>query len=461
MQRRLYSPASNNISCSVTVALFCLALLQIAAIDATAKEPSLDLALPSVVTVNAGDRSGAGFVCGTDQWIATCLHVVIGVPDVSISLEDGRSVKVDGYCCADESKDVVLLHLERPSGRKPLVVAQKLPAVGTEVFAIGNPHGLGGTVSKGIVSAIRAGTQVKRLDSSSFTKRIVKDDEQWVQFDAPIQPGNSGGPLVTQTGGVVGIVSRGLFDKDISFAASVTDLAGRIARPADLKPKPLGRMKEDTPELAKIVDEVVDLAFQTKDMWLLADKEGDRYFKALMEAEDRLKEIREEDTRRQEWITRQFQGDAVRRRIEQDRCFMRWMVKCQTVFLTQLVATDRLLMQQELTNKIYAGADRELVEAMDRLYKEARVFRDAVWAQHKLLWDYVNSDKVDEQANIAGRAKAGWNAIDGQAGRLVEAAKSRLDLKPTLEKRYLMPFDPYGSEKERAPMEASQDTANQ
>ena len=411
------------------------------ATEADAKALSLDSVLPSVVVVKADSAAGAGFVCGSNEWVATCLHVILGAKEISVTLDDGQNVKADGYCAVDESKDIVLLHLEKPVDRKPLSMATNAPAVGTEVFAIGNPHGLGGTVSKGIVSAIRTGLQIKKLDDGPFTKRVMKDEERWVQFDAAIQHGSSGGPLVTGAGEVVGVVSRGIFTQDINFATSVVDLAGLVSHPADLKPKPITLMKEDTPRLAEVVVELMRVALQTKNMWLDGDKEIKQYFAALSEAESRIKEIDKENNRRLDWVQRKYQDDALRRRLETDRCFDRWLVKLQTVFLTQLIASDKVLLQQKLFYSIYPNADRELVEAMDAVFESSQAFRQAVWEQHKLIWDFVNADEESQRSDVAKKVGAQWGDMRDQTDKLIKAANNRRKLKITLEERFLLSFE--------------------
>ena len=418
------------------------ATAQARAEEGDAQVLSLDSALPSVVVVKADAGGGAGFVCGSNEWVATCLHVVLGAKEISITLDDGQIVRVDGYCAVDESKDTVLLHLEKPVDRKPLSMASHAPAVGTEVFAIGNPHGLGGTVSKGIVSAIRTGVQIKKLDNSPFTTRVMKDEERWVQFDAAIQHGSSGGPLVTGAGEVVGVVSCGHLTQDINFATSVVDLAGLVTHPADLKPKPISVMSEDTPRLAEVMGELVRAALQTKNMWLDGEGEIDQYFAALAEADSRIKEINKEDDRRRDWVQRKYQNDALRQKLETERCFDRWLVKLQTVFLTQLVASDKVLVQQKMFQTIYPDADRELVEAINAVFESSRAFRQAVWVQHKLIWDFVNAEDEAKRTDIAKKVGAQWGDMRDQNDKLVEAVKNHRKLKNTLEKRFRISFDP-------------------
>lgn len=151
----------------------------------------------SVVTIEAGDALGSGWVAragpgGSD--IVTNYHVVAdswrsGAASVSVHLGDrtlaGTVQRVD---VAD---DLAVVHV---SERLPaLVSVERRPDVGTMVMAVGSPLGLGGTISVGVVSGYRS------LEGSDY-----------MQFSAPISPGNSGGPVVDGQARVVAIASAKL-----------------------------------------------------------------------------------------------------------------------------------------------------------------------------------------------------------------------------------------------------------
>ncbi len=138
---------------------------------------------------------GSGVILSQDGYIATNNHVVDGVDAVTVTLTDGRefAAKVVGR---DEQTDIAVVKVE----------AKDLPAVtfadtanvevGDRVLAIGNPFGIGETVTSGIVSA--KGRQVGILAD-------VQGYEDFIQTDAAINPGNSGGALVDVDGRLVGI----------------------------------------------------------------------------------------------------------------------------------------------------------------------------------------------------------------------------------------------------------------
>ncbi len=141
----------------------------------------------------ASSALGSGFVIRADGLIVTNRHVIVGARAVRVRLPDAREIaaKVIG---ADSVTDIALLKVD--AGRLPALRlgSSESVSVGDPVIAIGNPFGLGQSVSAGIVSA-RA--------------RTLEDDPyiNFLQTDAAINRGNSGGPLVSLSGTVVGVTS--------------------------------------------------------------------------------------------------------------------------------------------------------------------------------------------------------------------------------------------------------------
>jgi hypothetical protein len=428
------------VGCVLVTAVIGVVETRSSAEEASAQDGALDTAMSSVVVVNADDRSGAAFVCITNQWVATSLHVVLGTKAITVRTDDEEVVPVDGFCFADETKDLVLLHLEKPLDRKPLKLMSKLPAVGSEIYAIGNPHGLGGTVTKGIVSGIRLGKQLKKVARDPLTELILRDEESWVQFDAPIQPGNSGGPIVDRSGAVVGVVSRGLMQQDINFASPVVTIAHLSPQSLDLKPKPVAKMHEDCAKFWELVQRIVSTTVDTKFMWLRGTAELNNYFHTLNQADGRTKQINEEDERRRDWVQRRFANDSVARSIEVARCFDRWIVKHQTIFLTQLVGSDRILLTESVLRELYPEADADLAKAFQDLFLKTRAYREAIWQQHALFWDYVNAERDEQQQEIVAKCKRTWDVIRDAEKQMIDAGKVCFDMKETLERRYVISF---------------------
>jgi serine protease Do len=141
---------------------------------------------------------GSGFIVNKQGYIFTNAHVVEGADIVKVSLMNKKTyvAKVVGV---DKKADVAVLKIKAPSEELPVVVFgdSKKIAIGEWVMAIGNPFGLQNTVTSGIVSAKGRRDQVQQGDAY----------QDFIQTDAAVNPGNSGGPLVNLRGEVVGINS--------------------------------------------------------------------------------------------------------------------------------------------------------------------------------------------------------------------------------------------------------------
>ncbi|HEX6071453.1 MAG TPA: trypsin-like peptidase domain-containing protein [Sphingomicrobium sp.] len=138
--------------------------------------------------------AGSGVIVDASRGlVVTNFHVVQNAQAVEVGLKDGRHLAADPVALAPELDLAVLRIDARNLPTLPLGDSSKL-AVGDTVVAIGNPFGLGQTVTAGIVSA---------------TDRPLGQDDsrRFIQTDAPINPGNSGGPLIDMRGEVIGIAS--------------------------------------------------------------------------------------------------------------------------------------------------------------------------------------------------------------------------------------------------------------
>jgi S1-C subfamily serine protease len=163
--------------------------------------------LPSVVNITSRqvvfnffygavpqEGQGSGFILDRAGHVLTNFHVVDGANrgiQVMLSNKKTYSAKVIG---TDRVHDLALLQIDAPN-LEPVTLANSSElAVGQEVYAIGNPFGLTGTMTRGIISSIRS---IKTGDGAPI--------EDAIQTDAAINPGNSGGPLLNSHGEVIGI----------------------------------------------------------------------------------------------------------------------------------------------------------------------------------------------------------------------------------------------------------------
>ena len=182
------------------------------------------------------EGQGSGFVIDKEGHILTNYHVVENAHEVWVTFE-GREKRIHANIVGtDKVHDLAVIQIKIPDLRPMTLGDSSTLQVGQKVYAIGNPFGLSGTLTRGIVSSIRAG--VRETDGMQI--------ENAIQTDAAINPGNSGGPLLNAHGEVVGIntmiASNGAGQSaGIGFAipintakAVLNDLVtiGRVRRPA-------------------------------------------------------------------------------------------------------------------------------------------------------------------------------------------------------------------------------------
>jgi serine protease Do len=167
---------------------------------------------------------GSGFIIDPAGYIVTNNHVIKGASKITVTMDDGQSypAKVVG---SDAKTDLALLKID--VGKALPYVAfgdSSKERVGDWVVAVGNPYGLGGTVTAGIVSAYN-----RNLNEGPY--------DDYLQIDAPINPGNSGGPLFNQAGQVVGI------DTAI-YSPSGGSVGIGFAIPSDVASKVVAQLRE-------------------------------------------------------------------------------------------------------------------------------------------------------------------------------------------------------------------------
>ena len=163
---------------------------------------------PAVVLIQATSstavQSGTGFFIRSDGYLLTNYHVIQGAKTIRVTLYPGevkKTARVVGY---DENTDLALLYVKGSDFSTVTIGNSDLVAVGDQAIAIGHPSGekCAWTVTQGIISAKR----LFRQETGEETKMI--------QTDAPVNHGNSGGPLLNDRGEVIGVISKKLLDSD-------------------------------------------------------------------------------------------------------------------------------------------------------------------------------------------------------------------------------------------------------
>ncbi|WP_135853821.1 S1C family serine protease [Halorussus salinus] len=151
---------------------------------------------------------GSGFLYDERHFV-TNYHVVGEADRVSVQFDDTRS-RVGRVVGRDPRSDLAVVEVDAPEEVAPLDLLDSEPVIGTRVAVVGSPYGLRGSLTSGIVSGVD-----RQVPSPAGDYKIPNA----IQTDAPVNPGNSGGPLVNLSGEVLGVVNSGGGD-NIAFAIS-------------------------------------------------------------------------------------------------------------------------------------------------------------------------------------------------------------------------------------------------
>jgi serine protease Do len=182
-------------------------------------QPDNDSTLPFGQT----SRQGAAFFISPDGYAVTNNHVVDGVKTVEVATDAGK-IYMARVIGADELTDIALIKVDGRSDFPIAKFAERTPRVGDWVLAVGNPFGLGGTVTAGIVSA-----RGRDIGAGPY--------DDFIQIDAPVNQGNSGGPSFDVEGNVIGVnaalVSPSVGSVGISFAIPADTVKSVIAQLRD------------------------------------------------------------------------------------------------------------------------------------------------------------------------------------------------------------------------------------
>lgn len=186
---------------------------------------------PSVCLIETNNSLGSGFIVAEDK-IITNYHVIELATEIEVVFHDRSRTKVIGSLFLDKSgpagRDIAVLKVDKvPDLTVPLPLSENLPEQASDVLALGQPELQKFTVTKGIVSGIRGPDEVNHPGT-------------WIQTDAPISSGSSGGPLINLEGEVVGmntfsnVGSKG-DAQNLNYAISSLDLSAAL-KTAEVSP---------------------------------------------------------------------------------------------------------------------------------------------------------------------------------------------------------------------------------
>jgi S1-C subfamily serine protease len=194
-------------------------------------QPSLVLIQAETLDANnrVQDALGSGVIVSDQGAILTALHVVENATDIQVTFADGTQASAQ-IAATQPANDIAVLQAgQLPAQLVPAVLGNpNAVQVGDEAFAFGNPFGLYGSLSAGVISG---------LDRSFQATRGGQPVAGLIQFDAAVNPGNSGGPLLNRNGQVIGIVigilnpTEGEFFVGIGFAVPITTAGGAAGLP--------------------------------------------------------------------------------------------------------------------------------------------------------------------------------------------------------------------------------------
>ena len=206
------------------VGILALAVAALAASARADMSGAIERVTDSVLTVKADKRIGAGFIVSPEGYALTSAHVVGDADQVSVTLADGSELAARVQT-RDEARDLALLRVDQRNLPAVQFTSSKGLKQGVEVVALGVPLGLAGSVTEGVVSAV---------------DRQIKD-KTYLQIDAALNEGNSGGPVIEEEGRVIGVATAVMQQaENVGFATPSDEVLGFLREARVAVSLPLG-----------------------------------------------------------------------------------------------------------------------------------------------------------------------------------------------------------------------------
>jgi S1-C subfamily serine protease len=199
---------------------------------------------PSVVHLVVLDATGSELGSGTGFFveghrIVTNQHVIASASRMLAKLADGRQIEVAGILAADADRDLAILAIEGDDLPPPLPLGDSGHLrQGDPVVVIGSPRGLSGTLSTGVVAALRGGGVESEIEAARGTRSWA------IQITAAVSPGSSGSPILTSNDGQVVAVAVGLIGGNLGFGIPIENAKTMLEGIApDAEPMPFGAVE--------------------------------------------------------------------------------------------------------------------------------------------------------------------------------------------------------------------------